>query len=77
MILCSIGQMPSAPYSTLDQEYSVWTQPKKVTSHQNILWARQEICPDAHFDQCFGTAINRFCWDGSRSEVLDGVMEAH
>jgi len=43
-----VGQMPSAPYSMLDQSHSVWTQQNNITSNLNLLWAMQEVCPQAH-----------------------------
>ncbi len=43
-----LGQMPSAPYSMLDQKHSVWTQQNNITSNLNLLWAIQEVCPHAH-----------------------------
>ena len=43
-----VGQMPSAPYSMMDQKHSVWTQVNNVTSNMNILWAMKEVVPEAH-----------------------------
>lgn len=43
-----LGQMPSAPYSMIDQAHCVWTQQNNVISNLNILWAMREVCPDAH-----------------------------
>lgn len=43
-----LGQMPSAPYSMMDQKHCVWTQVNNITSNLNLLWAMREICPDAH-----------------------------
>jgi UDP-sulfoquinovose synthase len=43
-----LGQMPSAPYSMMDQKHSVWTQVNNVTSNLNLLWAMREVVPDAH-----------------------------
>ncbi len=43
-----LGQMPSAPYSMIDQKHCVWTQQNNVISNLNILWAMREVCPDAH-----------------------------
>jgi UDP-sulfoquinovose synthase len=43
-----VGQMPSAPFSMLDQSHSVWTQQNNITSNLNLLWAMREVCPDAH-----------------------------
>lgn len=43
-----LGQMPSAPYSMMDQKHSVWTQINNVTSNLNLLWAMHEVVPDAH-----------------------------
>ena len=43
-----LGQMPSAPYSMIDQEHCVWTQSNNVTNNLNLLWAIKEVVPDAH-----------------------------
>ena len=43
-----LGQMPSAPYSMMDQAHCVWTQRNNVINNLNILWAIKELVPDAH-----------------------------
>ncbi|MFQ3568782.1 MAG: NAD-dependent epimerase/dehydratase family protein [Aggregatilineales bacterium] len=43
-----LGQMPSAPYSMMDRNHSVWTQVNNITSNLNFLWAMREVVPDAH-----------------------------
>ena len=43
-----LGQMPSAPYSMIDQAHCVWTQQNNVINNLNLLWAIKEIAPDAH-----------------------------
>lgn len=43
-----LAQMPSAPYSMIDQKHSVWTQVNNVANNLNILWAMKEVVPDAH-----------------------------
>lgn len=43
-----LGEMPSAPYSMIDQEHCVFTQQNNVLGSLNILWAMREVCPDAH-----------------------------
>lgn len=43
-----LGQMPSAPYSMMDQKHCVWTQTNNIVSNLNLLWAMHEVCPDAH-----------------------------
>ena len=43
-----LGQVPSAPYSMIDQAHCVWTQTNNIASNLNILWAMKEVCPDAH-----------------------------
>ena len=43
-----LGQMPSAPYSMIDQAHCVWTQRNNVINNLNILWAIKEVAPDAH-----------------------------
>lgn len=42
------GEMPSAPYSMIDQAHTVFTQQNNVIGNLNILWAMREVCPDAH-----------------------------
>ena len=43
-----LGQMPSAPYSMMDQAHCVWTQQNNVINNLNLLWAIKEVVPDAH-----------------------------
>lgn len=43
-----LGQMPSAPYSMIDQAHCVWTQQNNVINNLNLLWAIKEIAPAAH-----------------------------
>lgn len=43
-----LGQMPSAPYSMIDQAHCVWTQRNNVVNNLNILWAIKEAAPAAH-----------------------------
>lgn len=43
-----LGQMPSAPYSMIDQVHAVFTQTNNIISNLNILWAMKEVCPSAH-----------------------------
>jgi UDP-sulfoquinovose synthase len=43
-----LGQMPSAPYSMMDQAHSVFTQTNNIVSNLNLLWVMREVCPDAH-----------------------------
>ena len=43
-----LGQMPSAPYSMMDQAHCVWTQQNNVINNLNVLWAIKEAAPQAH-----------------------------
>lgn len=43
-----LGQMPSAPYSMIDQAHCVWTQRNNVINNLNLLWAIKEVAPEAH-----------------------------
>jgi UDP-sulfoquinovose synthase len=43
-----LGQVPSAPYSMIDQQHTVFTQHNNVIGNLNILYAMRETCPDAH-----------------------------
>lgn len=43
-----LAEMPSAPYSMMDQAHAVFTQHNNVIGSLNILWAMKEVCPDAH-----------------------------
>jgi UDP-sulfoquinovose synthase len=43
-----LGEMPSAPYSMIDQEHAVFTHTNNVNGSLNMLWAMREVCPQAH-----------------------------
>lgn len=43
-----LAEMPSAPYSMIDQEHAAFTQHNNVIGSLNVLWAMKEACPDAH-----------------------------
>jgi len=43
-----LGQMPSAPYSMMDQAHCIWTQQNNIISNLNLLWAIKEVAPAAH-----------------------------
>ncbi len=43
-----LGQMPSAPYSMIDRDHTVFTQQNNVIGNLNILWAMREVVPNAH-----------------------------
>lgn len=43
-----LAQMPSAPYSMIDQAHAVWTHTNNLTTNLNILYAIKEVVPDAH-----------------------------
>lgn len=43
-----LGQVPSAPYSMIDRDHTVFTQQNNVIGNLNILWAMKEVCPEAH-----------------------------
>lgn len=43
-----LGQMPSAPYSMMDQAHCIWTQQNNVINNLNVLWAIKEAAPQAH-----------------------------
>jgi UDP-sulfoquinovose synthase len=43
-----LGEMPSAPYSMIDQTHAFFTQQNNVLGNLNLLWAIKEICPEAH-----------------------------
>ena len=43
-----LAQMPSAPYSMMDNKHAVWTQVNNITTNLNILYAIKEVVPDAH-----------------------------
>ena len=52
-----LGQMPSAPYSMMDQAHCVWTQQNNVINNLNLLWAIKEAAPQAHLVLvCRGTS---------------------
>jgi len=43
-----LAEMPSAPYSMIDQQHAVFTHNNNVIGSLNVLWAMKEVCPDAH-----------------------------
>ncbi|MEQ8677960.1 MAG: NAD-dependent epimerase/dehydratase family protein [Aggregatilineales bacterium] len=43
-----LGQVPSAPYSMIDRNHTVFTQMNNIVSNLNLLWVMREIAPDAH-----------------------------
>jgi UDP-sulfoquinovose synthase len=43
-----LAEMPSAPYSMIDQQHSVFTHQNNVIGSLNVLWAMREVCQDAH-----------------------------
>lgn len=42
-----LAEMPSAPYSMIDQAHAVFTQHNNVLGSLNLLWAMKEVCPEA------------------------------
>jgi UDP-sulfoquinovose synthase len=47
-VVVHLGEMPSAPYSMLDQAHAAFTQHNNVIGSLNVLWAIKENCPNAH-----------------------------
>jgi len=43
-----LAEMPSAPYSMIDQKHAAFTQQNNVIGSLNLLWAIKEACPNAH-----------------------------
>jgi UDP-sulfoquinovose synthase len=43
-----LAEMPSAPYSMMDQAHAVFTQYNNVIGSLNVLWAMREVCPATH-----------------------------
>ena len=43
-----LAEMPSAPYSMIDQAHAAFTQQNNVIGSLNMLWAMREVCPQAH-----------------------------
>jgi UDP-sulfoquinovose synthase len=43
-----LGEMPSAPYSMIDQQHASYTHHNNVIGSLNLLWAMREVCPEAH-----------------------------
>lgn len=43
-----LGEMPSAPYSMMDQKHAAFTQHNNVIGSLNVLWAMREVAPNAH-----------------------------
>ncbi len=46
--LVHLGEMPSAPYSMIDQDHAAFTQHNNVIGSLNLLWAMREVSPQAH-----------------------------
>ncbi|MBZ5545068.1 MAG: NAD-dependent epimerase/dehydratase family protein, partial [Acidobacteriia bacterium] len=42
------GEQPSAPYSMIDHNRTVFTQVNNLTGTLNVLWALREGAPDCH-----------------------------
>jgi UDP-sulfoquinovose synthase len=42
------GECPSAPYSMIDVNHSVFVQTNNITTTFNLLYAMRDICPQAH-----------------------------
>jgi len=42
------GEMPSAPYSHKSREHAVFTQYNNVVGTLNVIWAMNDLAPDAH-----------------------------
>ena len=47
-VIVHLGEMPSAPYSMIDQAHAAFTQQNNVIGSLNLLWAMRAVCPDAH-----------------------------
>ncbi|NDJ60150.1 MAG: NAD-dependent epimerase/dehydratase family protein [Chloroflexi bacterium] len=43
-----LAEMPSAPYSMIDQAHAAFTQHNNVIGSLNMLWAMKAVCPQAH-----------------------------
>ena len=43
-----LGEMPSAPYSMIDNDHCIFTQTNNIIGTLNILYAIKETCPNAH-----------------------------
>ncbi len=43
-----LGEVPSAPYSMIDQRRAAYTQQNNVVGSLNVLWAMHEVAPRAH-----------------------------
>jgi UDP-sulfoquinovose synthase len=43
-----LGECPSAPYSMIDVQHTVFVQTNNITSTLNLLYAMRDIRPDAH-----------------------------
>ncbi len=47
-VVVHLAEMPSAPYSMMDQAHAAFTQQNNVIGSLNMLWALREVCPKAH-----------------------------
>src|SRR5580692_716570 len=42
------GECPSAPYSMMDVDHSVFVQTNNITTTFNLLYAMRDLCPESH-----------------------------
>lgn len=47
-VIVHLGEMPSAPYSMIDIQHTVFAQTNNLVSTLNLLYAMRDISPDAH-----------------------------
>lgn len=47
-VIVHFAEMPSAPYSMIDQAHAAFTQQNNVVGSLNLLWAIKAVCPQAH-----------------------------
>ncbi len=43
-----LGECPSAPYSMIDAEHTVWVQRNNLEGTMNVLFAMRDLAPDSH-----------------------------
>jgi UDP-sulfoquinovose synthase len=67
------GEMPSAPYSMIDREHAVFTQTNNVMNTLNILYAMDELAPDAHLVK-LGTMGE---YGTPNIDIEEGFIEIH
>lgn len=72
-VIVHYGEMPSAPYSMMDREHTVFTQTNNVVGTLNVLYAMQELAPESHLVK-LGTMGE---YGTPEIDIEEGFIEIH